>query len=169
MGYMGVPYYPQRQDLLDPRGGIWSREAGDYSYRIKHWEPAGDTALVMETLRVPVPISPAERDSVIEGVRLQLQERGDARQDWSKVPETRAAVTYMFLTEEGRLWVQTASPDTLNSYDVYERSGTYVGTVQSRLTPVQWIPPIVRGGLFWAVVVDEFDVPYVVRARIIPA
>ena len=90
MGYKGVPFYPQRQDLLDPRGGIWSREAGDYSYRIKHWEPAGDTALVLETQRLPVPISPAERDSVIEGVRLQLQERGDARQDWSKVPETRA-------------------------------------------------------------------------------
>ena len=169
MGYMGVPYYPQRQNLLDPRGGIWSREAGDYSYRIKHWEPAGDTALVLETQRFPVPISPAERDSVIEGVRLQLQERGDARQDWSKVPETRAAVTSMFLTEEGRLWVQTASPDTLNSYDIYERSGSYVGTVISSLSPIQWIPPIVRGDLFWAVVVDEFDVPYVVRARIIPA
>jgi hypothetical protein len=120
-------------------------------------------------LKPPVPIPQAERDSVINVVREQLQERGGARQDWSKVPETRAAVTGMFLAEEGRLWVQTGSPGTLRTYDVYERSGVYVGPAVADLNTVGWLPPVVRGNHFWAVVTGEFDVPYVVRARIVDA
>lgn len=169
MGYVAVPYYPQGEELVDPREGIWSTEPGDLRYRIKHWEPGGDTLLVLEALRPPVPIPQAERDSVINGVREGLQRLGGPRQDWSKVPEVRAAVTSIFLADEGQLWVETGSPDPIHAYDVFERSGVYVGTVETSLNILRWLPPVVRGSTFWAVVTDEFDVPYVVRAKIVEA
>lgn len=36
------------------------------------------------------------------------------------------------------------------------------------LNMVDWLPPIVKGDTFLAVVLDELEVPYVIRARIVP-
>jgi hypothetical protein len=167
-GYMGVPYYPHEQELIDPRGGIWSTEEGDPSYRIKYWEPGGDTTLVLESRRALVEIPEAERDSAISAIREELLEVGGAKQDWSKVPTVRAAVTSMFLSEEGQLWVETGSPDPLRTFDMFERSGAYLGSATTSLKIYRYVLPVVRGSQLWAVVTDEFDVPYVVRARIRP-
>lgn len=165
-GYIGVPFYAEGQLLLDPRGVIWSKAPGP-SYRIARWVPGGDTTLVLETRRDPVPVTAAERDSAIDGVREHLRERGvGVRQDWSKIPENKPGVVSMFLADGGRLWVRTSSPDSLITYDVYERDGRWTGTAVTSLDVWRWVSPIVRGDRFWAVVTDELDVPYVVRARI---
>jgi hypothetical protein len=166
MGYMGVPYYPHKRDLIDPRGGIWSTDEGDPSYRIKYWEPGGDTTLVLEARRPLLEIPEAERDSAISAIREELLEVGGARQDWSKVPTVRAAVSSMFVAEEGRLWIETASADSVRTFDLFDRSGAYLGSAHTFLKIYRYVLPTVRGDYLWAVVTDEFDVPYVVRARI---
>lgn len=167
-GFLSVPYYPRGESLLDPRGVFWSTEAGDPSYRIVQWAPEGDTTLVLELTRPPIAVTEAERDSAIESARESLMDtgvEGAARQDWSKIPEVKPAVRSMFLAEDGRLWVE-ATTDTLATYDVFDRDGRYVGTVETTLNIWPWVAPVVRGDRIWAVVTDEFDVPYVVRARI---
>lgn len=96
-----------------------------------------------------------------------LLERGvSARQDWSKVPDYKPAVASMFVDDSGRLWVQTASPDSLIEYDVYGRDGGHMGTAVTPLNVWRYVGPIVREDRFWAVVTDELDVSYVVRARL---
>lgn len=168
-GYIGVPYYAQAQLLLDPRGVIWSTAPGDPSYRIARWVPGGDTTLVLETRRPPVPVTAEERDSVIDEISGSLRERGvGGRQDWSKIPENKPPVVSMFVAADGRLWVRTSSPDSLVEYDVYERDGRRAETAVTALNVWRWVAPIVRGDRFWAVVTDELEVPYVVRARIVP-
>lgn len=167
-GYYGVPFYPQGLDLIDFNGAIWSTAQGDPSYRIKHWVPGGDTTLVLETRRSPVAIPQSERDSAISVVREYLLERGGANQDWTKVPTVRPAVTTMFVSEEGDLWVQQGTGDSSLRYDVYHRDGTYLTTVETSLRVWPWVRPVVRGRDFWAVVTDELDVPFVVRARLLP-
>jgi len=167
-GYYGVPYYPQGESLIDPRGWIWSTAAGDVSYRITRWEPGGDTTLVLETRRAPVGIRTAERDSAIDVVRKGLQEVGGANQDWSKVPLTRPAVAGMFVSEEGELWVRTPLPDA-EVFDVYDREGRHARTVGNPLHLYPWLRPYVRGDQLWCVVTDQLDVQYVVRARVVRA
>lgn len=167
-GYYGVPFYPQGLDLIDPNGSIWSTASGDPSYRIKRWVPGGDTTLVLETRRAPTAIPEAERDSAISAVREFLLERGGADQDWTKVPTVRPAVATMFVSEEGDLWVQLGTGSSTLRYDVYHRDGTYSATVETSLRVLPWVRPVVRGAEFWAVVTDELDVPFVVRARIVP-
>lgn len=167
-GYIGVPFHAEGQLLLDPRGVIWSKAPGP-AYRITRWMPGGDTTLVLETRREPVPVTAAERDSAIDRVSGMLRERGiGVRQDWSKIPENKPAIVSMFLADGGRLWVRTSSPDSLVTYDVYERDGRWAGTAVTALKPWRWVDPIVRDDRFWAVVTDELDIPYVVRARITP-
>ena len=164
-GYYGVPYFPQGENVIDPRGSVWSTAYGDGSYRIARWEPGGDTTLVLETRRAPVRIPASERDSAIDVVRKELQEVGGANQDWSKVPATRPAVSGMFLSEEGELWVRTPLVDS-DVFDVYDRSGQHVRTVDNPVHLYRWLRPYVRGDQFWCVVTDEFDVQYLMRARI---
>lgn len=166
--YFGVPYFPQGENLIDPRGAVWSTTYGDPSYRIALWEPGGDTTLVLETRRAAVAIPPPERDSAIASVREQMLKMGGGSQDWSKVPVTRPAVSGMFLSEGGELWVRTPVEDG-EVFDVYDRSGRHLRTVRDPLHLYSWLRPWVRGDQLWAVVVDDLDVQYVVRARITPA
>ncbi len=168
-GYQQIPFYPLGIEVGDRSGARWSRATGDPSYRITRWIPGGDTILVIETTRSPVPVPEAVRDSAIDAVRERLRERGGASQDWSRVPEVWPAVQQIFPTRQGGVWVETASPDSLRRYDVYDGTGAYSGTVATSLNVFSWIPPTIRGDRIWAVVTDELDVPYVVRARLVPA
>lgn len=166
-GYMGVPFYPHGGSVFDPSGHVWSSGRGDAAYRIARGTLRGDTTLVIETRRPPVPVPESVRDSAIDAIRTALRERGAAgNQDWSKIPTVKPAVEHMFVADDGRLWVRTPSADSRVTFDVYERDGRHAGTAVTTLPLYPWISPVVRGDAFWAVVTDEYDVQYVVRGRL---
>jgi hypothetical protein len=167
MGYHGVPFYASPKRALDPRGAIWSTAAGEGAARIKRWVPNGDTTLVVDIARPLVPVSPAERDSAINGARKTLEKFGAGNQDWSKIPSNKPAVRSLFLAENGQLWVEPSSADSLRIYDVLGQDGKYVGTAVTPLRVAAYINPYVRDDKFWAVVTDELDVSYVVRGKIV--
>lgn len=164
MRFFGVPYYPTGERLIDPAGVLWTTERGDPTYRVARWTPPSDTSLVLEAHRPPPTIPTAARDSAIDALREQMQDFDGARQDWSKVPDVEPAVAGLAISDDGRLWVQTATEST-ELFDVYERSGEYVRSVESSLHFYRWVRPVIRGDDMWAVVTDDFDVHYVVRAR----
>lgn len=167
-GYLGVPWYPRSQRVFDPGGAVWTSPGGDPAYRVTRRTLRGDTTLVIETRRAAVAVAAAVRDSAIDAIRGQLQERGAAtNQDWSKVPDVKPAVEGLFVAAEGRLWVRVASPaDSLVVYDIYDRDGAYAGTAATPLRIYSWVSPVVRGDRFWAVVTDELDVQYVIRGSL---
>lgn len=165
-GGVQVPFYPQQRDLLDPEGVFWSVDRGDGSYRIKRWTPGGDTTLVLETRRAPVPVTAPERDSAMAEILEGLEQFGVTKLDASKIPDTKPAVASVFLAEDGKLWVETPAPDSLHLYDVYDRAGRHVMTVATSLRIDPWIHPLVRGDTVWALVKDELDVTYVVKSAV---
>lgn len=169
-GMMGVPFYPGNTRVLDPAGVFWSTAFGDPAYRIFRWNPgAMDTTLVIETRRPFVPVTAAERDSALAPLAERLERFGAPPPDPSKVPAVKPAVAGMFVAADGRLWVRTPTPDSLLTYDIYERDGRYAGTAVTALRVVSFLDPVVRGDRFWALVRDDMDVQYVVRGRIRPA
>ncbi len=167
-GYYQVPYYPQQQRRLDPRGAFWETEAGDPAYRVTRWVPGGDTTLVFESSRPPVPVSRAERDSVIAMISDRIRDAGgDADLDWSRIPTTKPAIVGLFLAENGDIWVRVSTPgDSTALYDVFTADGRYTGTARASLNISPWLPPVIRGDRFYALVLDDLGVPYVVRARL---
>ena len=167
-----IPFFAGEVRYLDSRGLVWSTRDGDPEYRLARWEPGGDTALFVETRRPPVPVHAVERDSVIDDMRQRLSSIGVGRQfDWSRIPAVKPAVEAVFESVEGNLWVRTPAAEGGVLFDVYSGEGGYLGTASlgPGLTLSDQVDPVVRGDLAWLIVTDEFDVQYVVRARIAPA
>lgn len=172
-GYMmyGIPFFAADVGFFDSRGGLWSTSSGDPAYRLFRWEPGGDTTLVVENRRPAVPVTTAERDSVVGGMRRMLADQGVSREwDWSRIPNLKPAVEAIFESVEGNLWVRTPSTEGSVLFDVYSRDGSYLGAASSELdlNIADRVAPAVRGDVAWLIATDELDVPYVVRARITP-
>ena len=172
-GYMmyGIPFFASEVSFIDSRGSVWSTRGGDPAYRLSRWEPGGDTTLVVETRRPDVPVPEVERDSVIDAMRQMLTDRGVSSQwDWSRIPNVKPAVEAIFQSAEGNLWVRTPSASGGVLFDVYSGEGSHLGTASLGAGLSLWdqVAPAVRGDSAWLIVTDEFDVNYVVRARIAP-
>lgn len=162
---VNVPFYPRAQFVVDRQGWVWSIPEGDPSYRITGTTLVGDTMVIFETQRAPVIIPSVVRDSAISAIRDRLALYGVPDQDWSKVPEVMPAIQKVFTAFDGDVWVQV--PAGLARFDVYDRSGQHLRTVDSSLRVLARVTPVVRADRFWAVVTDELDVQYVVRARVV--
>ncbi|MDE2664461.1 MAG: hypothetical protein OXI39_15845 [Gemmatimonadota bacterium] len=172
-GFMSVPYSPRSVRYYDREGTVWVgvHEADPAGYRFRRQHLAGDTTLIVEARKPHIPVSRAERDAAIERIREQLRERGaDTDRDWSKIPDVKPSIANLFTSDEGNIWVRTPSASGDPAWDVFAADGAYVGTVTStELNALPFMPPIVRGDEFWAIVTDAFDVQHVVRARITPS
>ncbi len=163
---MGVPYYAESRFELSPSLDVWSTPAGDPSYRLIRWGTAGDTSLILEVDRPAVPTPMERADSVIGG----WEERFGVSLDRADVPELAPLVDALFFDDSGRLWVHVFSPaeDSLRTYDAFDgRTGDYLGTLATDLELRDRPDPVIRGDTVWAVMVNELDVPFVVRGRLV--
>jgi len=167
-GFLPVPFYPQTQELVDPSGEMWTTAYADPSYRIARWSPGGDTTLVLETRRPPIPVQAADRDSAISRIQDQLKGIGAPPvKDFSKIPEYKAAVLGLFVDDLDRLWVRTSTLGSGAEFDIYERDGRRVGGVVTALRIWAPLAPVIHGDHLWAVVTDDLGVAYVIRAKLV--
>ncbi len=168
-GFMGVPFIQRGVSHFHPGGRVWSSAALSDSHRLYRSTLDFDTTLVVETRRAAVPIPATTRDSAISQLQDRLEDMNAdiGNQSWDKVPTQYPFVQRIFSDDLGDIWVE-AGTATGSSWDVYNQEGVHLRTVQSELTFVPWTDPVVRGDELWGVVIDEFDIPYVVRARITP-
>ena len=164
-----IPFYAQPHKVLAPTGEFWSSSGGHPQLEVARWTPVGDTSLVITSLRIPDRVTPAERDSAMSELREGLAERTAAslpHLDPSRVPATKPTVHGLSLDDRGRLWVRVSEPTVDTTvYDIFGRDGRHAETVRMPFRVDGWVPPVVRGDTVWAVVTDEMEVQYVVRAR----
>ena len=172
-GLVRVPHYPRGVRYYDREGTVWAgaHENDPVGYRIGRRNLAGDTMLIVTARKPHLPVTREERAEAIRGVQEYLREQGaDTDRDWSKIPEARPSIVNLFTSAEGNIWVRTPSTDGEATWDIFSADGTYAGTATSSgLNALPFLPPIVRGGEFWAIVTDAFDIQHVVRARITPS
>lgn len=166
-----VPFYSRAYQILTPTGEFWSSAEGQAQLAVARWTPPGDTSLVLTSRRQPDPVTSAERDSAMTALRERVAERISAPPslDASRVPASKPPLYGLSLDDRGRLWVRLTEPtaDT-TAYDVLDRDGGHAETVRMSFRVDRYVPPVVRGDTVWAVVTDELDVQYVIRARLRP-
>jgi hypothetical protein len=158
--YRPIPYAPRALRAFGGDGTVWCA-MNSARYELLRIGPGGDTLRITRAI-APVPVSASERDSII----ADIESRGPTGLDFSRLPTARPAMELLFVDDAGRLWVRRARAAGGFVFDVFRPDGTFdvaleVLGVESRT----FSPMHVRGDDVYLVVVDEDDVPQVVRFR----
>jgi len=163
--HLGIPFNPNRMTTVDPDGGFWQVHTA--AYRVARLDEVGDTTLVLEVDVDPLPVEPSERAAHID----RIGERGPRFQRTAEelaelIPETKPLIQRLIVDDEGRLWVErTGREGDKPLYDIFDRHGDFQGSVELGFKPDQFRPIRIRHGYIYAVVLDDLDVPSIVRAE----
>ena len=160
---VSVPFLPSPRRTWDTRGFIWCSPQDPYE-AMQIRLSRGDTVLQVRRDVGRVTISREEYDTALERIR-KLFAGGANEPDYSLIPRVKPPIENLDVDDRGRLWVRRAATDTTRThFDVWNEEGRLVASVEApfRLAP-EW-HPVFRGDTLYAVVRDEDDVPYVIRA-----
>ena len=168
-GVMGITLAESGTRLFHPDGTVWSSRMLADGHRLVNTSlDMRDTLRVVETARPPISIADSIRDAEISRIRDAIAEYGGdiGDQSWEKVPRRYPFVERIVADADGNLWVETGTPSG-SLWDVFDPDGRHLRTVSIDLPLYPYVAPVIRGNDLWAVVTDEFDVGYVIRARIV--
>jgi hypothetical protein len=160
-----VPFTPGLDWELTPAGDFWFVHTGPYE--LYHVNAAGDTVRKVTKPFAQVQVTGEDVDSAVAGLEWFTRQGG--KLDRSRIPGVKPAVRQLFVADDGYLWIapNTADRDDRDRvFEVFDPEGRYLGRVRLPFR-LSGTPPVIRGGLFVAVVRDELEVPFVVRARIV--
>lgn len=166
-GFMSaaVPFAPGQLIELDPRGFVWTGITD--RYRLAQLRMNGDTVRVVEREAAPVPVSAAERDEALAGMKWFTDQGG--RVDASRIPAHKPAYEQVLVDADSGIWVRPARPAGATGavFDVFDAEGRYQGRVELPGGMDAYPQPVIRRGAIYGVARDAMDVQHVVRARIV--
>lgn len=162
-----VPFLPTHLRATDPRGHVWCAVSDRYEVtRVRSTDDA--PVAVARGTASALPVSRAERDSVVEALgRMLAPFGGIGKVDLSLIPSVKPVIVALDVDDRGRLWVRRESADAdRTEFDVFDANGRAVASVSAPFR----IPPDgrvqVKGEFMYTVALDEDDVPYVIRSRV---
>ncbi|HEX7051192.1 MAG TPA: hypothetical protein VF188_13375 [Longimicrobiales bacterium] len=161
---VAMPFAPRALRVWDPRGGVW--QALSSEYRITNVRLDGDTAVVVSRAIEPVPLSAAQQDSVAAAARRIESGFGRTVADEAR-PTVISPLRWFVPDDEGRLWVCATGLEPCTELDVFDASGSFLGTVELPV-PVLDLPlPVIRDGRLYVAVEGEQGAPQVFVGRIV--
>lgn len=163
-GVRDIPFQAFAIAAVDPSGGFWL--AHNASYRIARTGEGGDTLVVIDAAVAAQRVTDEDRSAYVESIVEDSPDlRRVAEEAAALIPDVKPVLQGLFVDDQGRLWVERVTPgDAPGFYDLYSQDGDYLGSV--RLAFEAAGPIRVRRGSIYSWVVDEFEVPYVVRASV---
>jgi hypothetical protein len=159
-----VPFSAGVSWTLSLSSHLWFSFTGEY--RLFKRTVEGDTALIVSRDFEPARVTAADIDTAISSLEWFTHQGGKV--DRSKFPAVKPALSTIYVDDEDQLWVVpvAATEDRGRLLDVFENSGRYLGRLRLPFPLASGPLPIFRGGFIYGVTSDEYNVPYVVRARI---
>jgi hypothetical protein len=165
-GRTTAPGWPQPAAAVGEDGSIVVGGM-DARYRTLQLDASGDTALVICRDAPALPFSERERRADADDESLEILEQMMAE---AQRPDSLAPFGRMFLSSEGRLWVQRDRPSSLRFreayhgvpgalYDVFDADGRYLGEVRA---PENARLQAALGDTVWAYEIGELDETWVV-------
>ncbi len=117
-----------------------------------------------------MPLEVTAADMVDAMASLERFRSVGGRVDERKIPDVKPQLRTLFIDDdEGRVWVMptTSAAQSGRVLDVFDTTGRGLAraTLPFALSPAP--EPVFRDGMMYGVTRDEFDVPYVVRGRIV--
>lgn len=162
-----VPFQPQLFYVLDSRGTLWCTPGDEYvvyNYNLQ----SGDTIAVVRSAAPRPRVTAEERAAIVAQMDSMFAKFPIREVDYSRIPATKPAISGIFTDDLGRLWVQrTQTGAGTSEFDVWDSRGRQVASARLNFrVKMDLLSPFVTGDHLYAVIVDEDDVQYVVRAKI---
>lgn len=163
--FLPIEFEPADMFLFNPSGGFW--RANSASYGIVRTGEDGDTLIVIEAGLPMQPVTDEDRAAYVEEwVEYRPEARRDVEAVAALMADVKPILAGMFVDDEGALWVERVVPGGAPAfYDRFSAEGDYLGSVRLGFDAARgrvWV----QHGNIYAWVVDELDVPYVVRAPV---
>lgn len=161
----GVPFDATPVTVVDPGGGLWRTNGA--SYEVLRLNEAGDTTLIISAEVAATPVTDSDRaDFIAREIEEEPTLVRTAENLAAAMPATKPVISDLLVDDEGTLWVRRGGREGAPLFDLFSRDGVYGGAVRLDFQPAPYLPIRVRDGRLYAVVRDDLDVPYVVRAVI---
>ena len=164
--YAAIPFEASDITVVNPSGGFW--HANTASYRLARTSESGDTLVIIEASLPVQPVTAEDRSAYVQSiVDSEPDNRRGAEAIAALMPDVKPILQAFFVDDEDRLWVQRSTAnDTPPFYDLFSEDGDYLGSVRFAFEPAPYSKLWVRHGNIYTWVVDELDVPSVVRAPV---
>ncbi|MDX1396872.1 MAG: 6-bladed beta-propeller [Gemmatimonadota bacterium] len=162
---LGLPFGDGLSVFPDRSGSVWFARSREYAIHRRTLE--GDTLRVFGLPAIPAPVTPAERDSVLE---LTADLPSILRYDPEDIPTTKPVIRALFGDSEGHIYVvpEVEGVEAGSAVDVFREDGGYLGRMSfPRSIHLAGVRPLATRDHLYVVVTDELDVPYVERLRVV--
>jgi len=164
----GIPFTPSLSGYFLRRTNYyWFALTGEYDIYQRTLD--GDTIRIISKMFEPVPVTAEDIDSAVTGLDWFTRQGG--RIDRSKFPTAKPAISNFIVDNQGNIWVFPyilQQEDVGRVVEVFDPQGRYLGRARLPFAvPRQTPRPQVQNGVMYAVLLDDLDVPYLVRARIV--
>ncbi|MGQ0643529.1 MAG: hypothetical protein ACT4P6_22510 [Gemmatimonadaceae bacterium] len=164
---MQIPFVAPRLSAFDARGAVWCNVGTAYRVLRLDVKSGAVTAQAVRAVnRYPIPR--AMRDSAIAEIRATVAKYDASDVDFSWVPNEFPYLQNLLVDDRGRLWARRRSADrTRTEFDVFDAQGRLLTSASLPARVSAYGRMLVRGDEVYAVVLDDDDVPSIVRARIV--
>lgn len=159
VSYRQIPWAARAERALGPSGETWCAP-NSARYEIVRVVPGARDTLRITKAATAVPVTRAERDSVIAAI----DERGPTGLDFGRIPATKPMIERLTVDDDGRLWVHYSDARRMRMLDVYAPDGRHLATAElGRVKTTTFAPFVVRGDHLYTLTYDEDDLPWVTR------
>ncbi len=164
---MTIPFLPRTLVAFDGANGYWCAPSDEYVL-VHRSLATGDT---LHTVRKPytrVPVTKEQRDEAIADARRTLARHKDIDADYSLIPTVQPVFQRLDVDDKRQLWARrTTAPGSPAAIDVYDITGKHIAVVTTTIPLRTYVPVHIQGDFVYGSALDEDDVQYVVRARIV--
>jgi hypothetical protein len=160
--YVSVPFAPFPIQAIGPSGETWC-VPNSSRYELLRVAQGRDTVRISRD--VPrVPVTRAERDSIV----ASFEQKGPTGYDYGRIPATKPVIGAITIDGQGRPWIRRTNARGDISFDVFSPTGQFMATVEmgAGVRMPGAAPIVVRDQTLYTLVLDDDDVPYVVRYQI---
>lgn len=160
--YQVIPFAARSSEALGPEGALWC-VPNSSRYVILHLLTGAKDTIRIARRAPKVPVTPAERDSIIAG----FESKGPSGLDFSRIPREKPAIDRLTVDDQGRLWVHRTTTTGALAFDIFSANGRVIATAaMNGCRTSVWQPFVVRGDNAYTVCYDEDDVQYITRFQV---